>query len=230
MKQQTEDAALRHRQAWDLIPWAVNGRASEEERLAVSQHLTSCSDCREEFEFQSGLAAAMQQDQAGDEGLDAQAGRIWQRLDAQVPPRRLTRLRSLATPVRLLAAAALVEAVGLAALGSGLMGSQHPGAGAAHYQTLSLASAAAPGATVRLVLAPDMPVGEFQNLLAAVQMQVVGGPSEAGVYSLAPLPVSASASPRPGTQLVLKRLRASPAVRFAEPVEARAQIPASPGS
>ena len=230
MKQPTEDAASRHRQAWDLIPWVVIGRVSEEERLAVSQHLTSCGDCREEFEFQSRLATAMQQDQAGAEDLDAQVDRIWQQLDAQVPPRRLSRLRSLATPLRLLAAAALVEAVGLAALGTGLVGDQHPGTGAAQYQTLSLASAATPGATVRLVLAPDMPVGEFQNLLAAVQMQVVGGPSEAGVYSLAPLPVSASAGSRPNTQLVLKRLRASPAVRFAEPVEARAQIPASPSS
>ena len=62
-------------------------------------------------------------------------------------------------------------------------------------------------------------------------MQVVrSGPSEAGVYSLAPLPASPSAGSRPNTQLVLKRLRASPAVRFAEPVEAQAQVPASPGS
>src|SRR5579872_4727197 len=117
LMKQADEAALLHRQAWDLIPWAVNGRASEEERLAVTQHLTVCADCQEEFEFQSRLAGAMKEDQAGDEALAAQADRIWRRLDARVPPRR-SALKAFATPMRLLAAAVLVEAVGLAALGT----------------------------------------------------------------------------------------------------------------
>jgi hypothetical protein len=223
--QTPEDMATRHRQAWDLIPWAVNGRASEQERAIISQHLAVCGDCREEFEFQSRTAAAIRQDQAEDEALTTQTDRIWQRLEAQVKaeaqPAPLRRLR-WATPLRLLAAAALVEAVGLAALGTDVLTSHQPVA--AGYRTLSAAPATASSATVRLVLSPALSVGDFQNLLSAVQMQVVAGPSEAGVYSLAPLPGNG----RPGTQVVLKRLRANPSVRFAEPVETQAQlVPAS---
>jgi hypothetical protein len=58
-------------------------------------------------------------------------------------------------------------------------------------------------------------VQQLQVLLSGTGLTVVAGPSEAGVWALAP--VSASGRDADGA---LARLRASPAVRFAEPVGA----------
>ena len=38
------DTSSVHRQAWDLIPWIVNGSAPESEWRAVQPHLESCAD------------------------------------------------------------------------------------------------------------------------------------------------------------------------------------------
>jgi hypothetical protein len=76
-----------------------------------------------------------------------------------------------------------------------------------------------PRASIRAVLAPTLTLGQVQTLLTQSQLQIVGGPSEAGVYSLAPRTAAAD------TGAALARLRADPGVRFAEPLDA-AQRPA----
>ena len=77
----------------------------------------------------------------------------------------------------------------------------------------------APRATIRAVLAPTLTLGELQALLGQAQLQIVAGPSDAGVYSLAPMSAQAAAA----TQPALAQLRAHPGVRFAEPVDAAAR-------
>jgi hypothetical protein len=103
---------------------------------------------------------------------------------------------------------ALLEAGRLA-----MLGIRHGDAGAPpNYRTLSEPNAAVTGATIPLVADAVMPVGQLQTLLAPLHLQIVGGPGENGVYSLAPtaghLDVAAQ----------LSALRAAPHVRFAEPV------------
>jgi hypothetical protein len=49
-----------HREAWELIPWVVNGTATDEERTLVHAHLAGCPDCAGEFRVQSELQASVQ--------------------------------------------------------------------------------------------------------------------------------------------------------------------------
>ena len=214
-----DDPRSRHRRAWELIPWLVNGRASAEERREVEEHLADCQDCREEYEFQSRLGRAMSAEQ--DSGLpDDHAPslqRLWQRIDAgaaPAPPRR--RASPLA---RALVAAVLIESVGIAALSAALFSRDTGHDPAGLYHTLSAPAEAAPRASIRAVLAPELRLGEMQVLLERSRLQIVGGPSDAGVYSLAPL------SSGGDTQAALALLRAHPGVRFAEPVDATRATP-----
>ena len=39
------DTGSSHRQTWELIPWIVNGRASDEERRMADEHLRGCAEC-----------------------------------------------------------------------------------------------------------------------------------------------------------------------------------------
>jgi hypothetical protein len=70
-------------------------------------------------------------------------------------------------------------------------------------------SPAGAGSQLRVVLADDMTLGELRALLAERGMELVGGPGERGVYTLAVRSDAAAA---------LAALRAHPQVRFAEPV------------
>ena len=82
----------------------------------------------------------------------------------------------------------------------------------APYSTLSApAVGATPGAAVHLVVTPDMPAGELQTLLQTARLQIVGGPSVAGVLALAP-----HGEPQTMDDM-LATLRANPHVRLAEP-------------
>ena len=37
-----------HDKVWELIPWFVNGRLSEDDAAAVEAHLAECERCRDE--------------------------------------------------------------------------------------------------------------------------------------------------------------------------------------
>jgi anti-sigma factor RsiW len=215
----SDEISFRHRQAWDLIPWAVNGRASPEQRDIVERHLADCPDCREEYRFQERIAAAMHSapEPAGDPQKALQG--LWQRIDgeAEAP---LQRRRAGGGFARGLLAAVIIEAVGIAALSAALWNHDQPAASSPPlYHTLAAPPEAVPRASIRAVLAPTLSLGQLQTLLAQSQLQIVGGPSEAGVYSLAPRTAAAD------TGVALARLRADPGVRFAEPLDA-AQRPA----
>jgi hypothetical protein len=89
-----------------------------------------------------------------------------------------------------------------------------PTAATASYRTLSSADLTPRGATIRLVLSPSMTLAQMQALLRRAGLQVVAGPSDAGVWSLGP----ALSSARAATASALQRLRANSGVRFAEPI------------
>jgi hypothetical protein len=73
---------------------------------------------------------------------------------------------------------------------------------------------------IRAVFSPQMSLGELQGILDEAQLSIVGGPSEAGVYSLAS---TSGRSPAAAAAL----LRTHPTVRFAEPMRP-VQRPGSP--
>jgi len=213
MTNRAEGGAV-HRGAWDAIPWVVNGRASEAQRLDVEAHVRECDDCRAELERQRALHAAMQAPLAG--MPDAQAGlaKLWSRIDeaeresawvVPVAPRRTGTVALVAA----LAGAVVLEAAGIAVLAL----DRHvvPEA-SAPYRTLSQSLATPARATLRIVPAPGMSLADLQHLLLDLRLTIVDGPNEAGAYALAPL-----AHP-PSTESQLARLRTVPGLRFAEPI------------
>ncbi|MDB5973049.1 MAG: hypothetical protein JWQ90_5499 [Hydrocarboniphaga sp.] len=213
----TDESASLHPKIWELIPWVVNGRATQAQRLSVETHLKDCADCRLELESQRRLQAALRHDpapaQADTDPLPS-LERLWRRIDAELaedeaPPRKKARRSPRVWLLPALAAALIVETVGIAALAGAIWQRSAP-----VYRTLSAAPTMPATATIRVVLAPSLSLGEFQALLSQSQLQIVGGPGEAGVYSLAPLVARDAAA----GQLALQQLRADPRVRFAEPV------------
>jgi hypothetical protein len=208
---------LAHSKIWELIPWLLNGRASAAERAAVDVHLLACADCRAEMAFQRDLHAAICSEPDEAEFVaDPQAGldRLFARIDAAEPGAVKARARSShrAWLMPMMAAALLIETAGVAAwFGAHWQRTQAPA-----YSTLSTPSATPVNATLRVVLASDTRADDLQKLLQQSQLQIVGGPSEAGVYTLAPLTVSDAAQ----QQRTLEQLRGNASVRFAEPLAA----------
>jgi hypothetical protein len=107
-----------------------------------------------------------------------------------------------------LVAAVIVEGIGLAAL-SAMTWSQGL---SPEYRTLSTQAAPIPGGQIRAVFSPDLELAELQDLLTGSKLSVVGGPTEAGVYTLALEDANASVDG------ALVRLRGNASVRFAEPI------------
>jgi hypothetical protein len=114
-----------------------------------------------------------------------------------------------------LVAAVIVEGIGLAAL-SAMTWSQAASVAPA-YRTLSSQDASLPAGQIRAVFSPDLTLAGLQGLLSSSKLSVVGGPTEAGVYTLALGDTGAS------VDTALARLRGDASVRFAEPI-AKARI------
>lgn len=104
---------------------------------------------------------------------------------------------------RWLAAAAVVLVLGLA-----LFATRTPLPPAA-YHTVSDAGERAPREVLRVVFTPQTTVERLQFLLGQAKAQIVAGPTEAGVYSLA----MTEGQP---VAVALAQLRRQPEVRFAE--------------
>ncbi len=216
-----------HREVWDLIPWVVNGTASDEQRQRVEAHARLCDDCGRELKFQQSLQSAFADAPAPQLDAEASLRKIQAQLDDGAPvevrhdagtPMGVRRRRGRAGlwrfRARALLAAVIIEALALAALGNAwwLQMRSRPTGG--EYQVLSVGAAAPAAATIRVVLSPGTTAAELQALLLNANLQIVAGPSEAGVYSLGPRAVDDPAARR--TALAL--LRSNPQVRFAEPV------------
>lgn len=149
------------------------------------------------------------------------------------PRRRGARPRFWGSPVlvRWIAAAAVIEAVGL---GFGALAWQRHNpvdasayastsstlrSNAAPYRTLTTPAAGyASGPRVRVVFGPHLSLEQLQSLLRSVGAHIVDGPTDAHVYTLG------FAEPIASVEVLDERiatLRADPNVLFAEPAEVR---------
>jgi hypothetical protein len=221
-----------------LLPWHVTGRLAAGDAARVTQHLAQCATCRADFESQRVLRERLRDDgpleYAPQAGLAATLARIDEMgrelavpVDAVTSPAAAStgatggdaRAAAVRGPVRWrapqwLAAAVVVQAIGLGVLGALLFardGARSP-VQPTQFETLSTQSPEAPGGQLRAVFAADMTLGQLEQLLGARGLQVVSGPTEAGVYTLGLGQASPAAI---GT--ALRALRADPRVRFAEP-------------
>jgi hypothetical protein len=215
-----------HLQAWELIPWIVNRSASPAEYRVAQEHLRLCADCRAELAFQRRVQGALSAPQV-DLG-DVENG--WQRLcarldnDETLPPGRREpdperAGTSMRATTRWLVAAVVIEAVALGTLSTAHrvegIRSEPPSA----YHTLSAPDHVSTAATIRVVLAPGMTLEQLRVLLNAAHLQVVAGPGDAGIWSLAPVTDTTAAA----TEETLRELRSNPHVRLAEPIDTGAR-------
>lgn len=200
--------------AWEAMPWVLQQSATAEQAAWLGNHLAGCASCRAEYAQQQRLQQAMQL--PSDVPVDANAGlkRLLDRLDvhdaetasaAKAP----LRMRAGGWLVRGLVAAVLVQAVGIGILGLKL----RQESGAAGYRTFSQAPAV-PTQAGAIHVVPDagMKVADWNALVHALHLQVVGGPNDVGAYTVVPADGAAA------RDSALRRLRATPGIRMAEPV------------
>ncbi|MEA9578079.1 zf-HC2 domain-containing protein [Xanthomonas nasturtii] len=201
--------------AWELMPAVLLDSATEEENAWLIAHVAKCNSCSAEFAQQNRMRQALALPSAVK--LDANAGlhRLLGRLDApevRIAPAPAVR-RSGSWTVRALAAAALVQAIGL-----GVMGVKLASPAPSHdYRTLSSATALpVPQGAIRVVPDASMTVADWDRLLHAQQLQVIGGPNDMGAYTVVPAAPQPPAQP----QRTVQQLRANPGIRLAEIVSA----------
>jgi hypothetical protein len=193
--------------AWDAMPWVLQGSATQEQREWLEAHLASCESCRTEFAQQSRLRHAMSL--PTDISIDANAGlrRLLSRLDMPDDQEAAYRSRPRHWLSRALVAAVFVQALGIGVMGVKLWSMS----GGPMYRTLSQESVPATPGTIRVVPDAAMTLADWNALLHALRLQVVGGPNEVGAYTVAPAKATSTAQ-------ALQRLRATRGIRLAEPV------------
>ena len=203
-----------HLRVWDLLPWIVNGTASESVRRDVDAHVSECVHCREELVRQQRVHAAVNADADADVTLPVERGlkKLLESVDAHeqqtaryARPGKMGRSR-WAWVACGLAAMVLLEAGGLVGLSTSPRGGT--------YHTLSSPDAGLPQAAIRLVMDPSMTANQLQALLVPLHLQIVAGPNEDGVYSLGVLGRGHD------IEKDTAALRAAPGVRFVEPAGA----------
>ena len=87
---------MNHRQAWDLIPWFVNGSAPESRSEPLQRHLAECPACRDEVAAQRSLMQAMKTRPLVENMPHGSLQKLWTRIDAR-PEDAMRRRISLPT-------------------------------------------------------------------------------------------------------------------------------------
>ena len=216
-----------HAEAWALLPWLANGRIAPEDREWVDAHVQDCAECRAELAAQRMVASHVTRDAANSPPPASSAeqksfNKLWARIEAAesasmiatgttgapVPVPRSSRT------VRWLAAAVVVQALGLGILGMTLRGnSTDPG-----MQTVTSEPARRLNApAVRLVFSPDASMGSIKTLLVHQGLTIVAGPGDSGNFT-AELSADAVASGASAESVALV-LKKDPHVSFAEPIQ-----------
>jgi len=223
-----------HDEAFELIPWLVNGRLSSDDRDWLERHVVDCDDCRREVDAQRRLRVAIRQVDSNIEyAPQASLQKLWARIEASgqsVPTdagtdRGHPGTDTLASPIpaghrhrRWMMAAATVLAVGLGLLAAVQWGSLLPDRGSGYRTVTSPPARPDRAGEIRVVFAPNVTVDELTRMVSENRLAIVGGPSDSGVYTLAVQPGEAL----PVAEAIA-RLRSDPRVRFAEPVVAAAR-------
>jgi anti-sigma factor RsiW len=199
-----------HHAMTELIPWYLNETLDETTRSRLDRHLATCPRCRADVAFERVVQRTLGAQRAVEYMPAASLKKLNATLDELQPARPHAFRRFRRPPLRAVAAsiALLAMTVGLGVVTIGRLA---PGGGqeSVDYHTVTTSRVRSPDETIRAVFAPGMTVAELQSVLDGAQLRIVAGPSEAGVYSLAPT------STRP-TSSSLEFLRQQPGVRFAE--------------
>jgi hypothetical protein len=205
-----------HQEVAALIPWYVNSRLSESERLKVDAHIVDCAQCRADVLLEQQIFEAIKGAPTVEYMPAASLKRLQARLDslqslapaADAAP--VVRIRSGRWPKRtMLAASVAVMAITISLLLADRWVQFRAQHAAPNYRTVTSSPPRARDEVIRAVFAPTITLVELQAILEEAELRIVSGPTEAGVYSLA------TKSNRP-VRSSLALLRQHPTVRFAE--------------
>jgi hypothetical protein len=220
-----------HAEAWALLPWLANGRLPASDREWVEAHVAQCTECRGELEAQRKVATQINRDPSPETGTEEQRSfnKLWARIEASesAAPQASDMARDLASgvsggfqasrasrTVRWLAAAVVVQGIGLALFGINSMRANTPAGG---YVTVSDVPAQRVNApALRLVFAADASMASINTLLAHQGLSIVSGPGTAGNFT-AELSADAVASGA-SADSVAAVISKDPNVTFAQPV------------
>ncbi len=212
-----------HSEAWAMLPWLANGRIAPEEREWVEAHLAGCAECRAELAAQRTVADEMVRTTQVAPALNDEQkafNKLWARIEVSESLADSTAVaggpaapapRSSRT-VRWLAAAVIVQAIGLGMLGlSALRGGAGP-----EYVNVSKPLNPLEAPAVRLVFEPESSMETINTLLAHQGLQLVEGPGLQGNFTaiLSKDAVASGAS----AESVAAVMKKDPNVSFAEPV------------
>jgi putative zinc finger protein len=213
-----------HAEAWDLLPWLANGRIAPTDREWVEAHVHACAECRAELSSQRMLAGNLRE--AGGERNPGAASdeqrsfdKLWARIEAaeSATPGALpgATARPASRTVRWLAAAVIVQGIGLALFGAYALRS--PETATSGYVTVTSESPVRTDAPlVRLVFAPDASIDTINTLLSHQGLSIVSGPGLSGNFTAA-LSADAVASGA-SAESVAAVISKDPHVTFAQPI------------
>jgi hypothetical protein len=212
-----------HAEAWALLPWLANGRIEAADREWVEAHVAGCAECRAELASQRLVASQMgREDVQPTAGNDEQKSfnKLWARIEAAesaLVPAAGTGIASggarFSRTVRWLAAAVVVQAIGLGVLGFGtLRGNDTPG----DYVNVSEPMARLNAPALRIVFAPQASIDTINTLLTHQGLSIISGPGIHGNFTaeLSPDAVASGASAESVASVISK----DPNVSFAQPV------------
>lgn len=212
-----------HQAVQELLPWFASGQLAPDEAQRVLEHLQTCAECRQDLEWERDMRAEAAS--AGDAlpaGVDMERAlaRLMpalgpQEQSAPAPaaapapaPRPVSWWRSAAANqpswLRWTVAAQWVAIIGLGAL---LL---RPDSDPAPYRVLG--SAASSGANLVVMFQPNTSERDLRRVLQAQGARVVDGPTVTDAYLLT--------VPAANRDRALQALRADPAVKLAEPLDA----------
>jgi hypothetical protein len=196
-----------------LLPWYVTGSLAAGDSERVARHLEHCAICRADLEHERSVLALLKSDARMEYAPQPGLSNTLERIDALVND-ATNASRAIATrgTARWLAAAVVVQAIGLGVLGGYLY--LRPAA-PARYGTLSVATPVPSGPALRAVFASSMTLEQLKALLAAQELTIVRGPSDAGAYTLASTAPDVSAK---RLASIVGALRLDPRALFVEPV------------
>ena len=204
---------MTHDEIWHLLPWFVNGRLRADMQEEVNAHLQSCANCRAEVVQQTRVRDAVLIEEPRTASADESFDQLWSQIHPEGSPDAAGDARPKAKQRRIiywLAAAVVLEAVGLGTLAFNTSGTESRAP--AVYQTLSSPARERSAAAIRAVFTSEVTLRDLQSLLSRLQLRIVDGPTEAGVYTLA------TDDRQRSLEATLADLRGNMFVRFAEPI------------
>ncbi len=203
-----------HEQAMELLPWLINNSLSNDERVVVLDHAKYCVVCRREIKHLEHLRDSIECLSSPVPIPVPDMRNINARIDRWIDRQNFVR-RSFSwiggfflSPWRTVYA---VQTVLLVVLGAALL---WPESRDAEFTTLTQSQELAIGHYVRVVFSPELTFAKQQALLDDLELRIVDGPTDRGVYTLA----TANSMAVEERDVALTHLSKNPGVIFAQPV------------